>query len=337
MRETIIKENESGQRLDKYLKKYLPQAPGSFIYKMLRKKNITLNGKKADGSEKLKAGDEIRLFLSDETYEKFAGKQQTAKEQFPTAKLDILYEDSHVLLVNKPAGMLTQKAAYKDISLNEYVLGYLSKSGQWSPEEKAFRPSVCNRLDRNTSGIVICGKSMIGLQRMAELLQDRSLHKYYLCLIHGAMKEGQRLEGWLRKDEKSNQVEILKAPVEDAAQIITEYEPMKVSSEATLLKVKLVTGKPHQIRAHLAWQGHPLLGDPKYGDPKWNRKWNGRMKTAQTRQMLHAYELVMPEMNKTLKKLSGRTFTATVPEDFYKIIKEITWEHGTQEVLEVQH
>ena len=337
MRETIIKENESGQRLDKYLKKYLPQAPGSFIYKMLRKKNITLNGKKADGSEKLKAGDEIRLFLSDETYEKFAGKQQTAKEQFPTAKLDILYEDSHVLLVNKPAGMLTQKAAYKDISLNEYVLGYLSKSGQWSPEEKAFRPSVCNRLDRNTSGIVICGKSMIGLQRMAELLQDRSLHKYYLCLIHGAMKEGQRLEGWLRKDEKSNQVEILKAPVEDAAQIITEYEPMKVSSEATLLKVKLVTGKPHQIRAHLAWQGHPLLGDPKYGDPKWNRKWNGRMKTAQTRQMLHAYELVMPEMNKTLKKLSGRTFTAPVPEDFYKIIKEITWEHGTQEVLEVQH
>ena len=121
--------------------------------------------------------------------------------------------------------MLTQKAAYKDVSLNEYVLGYLSKSGQWSPEEKAFRPSVCNRLDRNTSGIVICGKSMIGLQRMAELLQDRSLHKYYLCLIHGAMKEGQRLEGWLRKDEKSNQVEILKAPVEDAAQIITEYEP----------------------------------------------------------------------------------------------------------------
>lgn len=105
---------------------------------MLRKKNITLNGKKADGSEKLKAGDEIRLFLSDETYEKFAGKQQTAKEQFPTAKLDILYEDSHVLLVNKPAGMLTQKAAYKDVSLNEYVLGYLSKSGQWSPKKKHF-------------------------------------------------------------------------------------------------------------------------------------------------------------------------------------------------------
>ena len=201
MKLITVHEQEEGQKLLKLLGSYLKEASGGFLHKMLRKKNITLNGKKADGSEKLKAGDEIRLFLSDETYEKFAGKQQTAKEQFPTAKLDILYEDSHVLLVNKPAGMLTQKAAYKDVSLNEYVLGYLSKSGQWSPEEKAFRPSVCNRLDRNTSGIVICGKSMIGLQRMAELLQDRSLHKYYLCLIHGAMKEGQRLEGWLRKNE----------------------------------------------------------------------------------------------------------------------------------------
>lgn len=158
MKLITVHEQEEGQKLLKLLGSYLKEASGGFLHKMLRKKNITLNGKKADGSEKLKAGDEIRLFLSDETYEKFAGKQQTAKEQFPTAKLDILYEDSHVLLVNKPAGMLTQKAAYKDVSLNEYVLGYLSKSGQWSLEEKAFRPSVCNRLDRNTSGIVICRK-----------------------------------------------------------------------------------------------------------------------------------------------------------------------------------
>ena len=147
MKLITVHEQEEGQKLLKLLGSYLKEASGGFLHKMLRKKNITLNGKKADGSEKLKAGDEIRLFLSDETYEKFAGKQQTAKEQFPTAKLDILYEDSHVLLVNKPAGMLTQKAAYKDVSLNEYVLGYLSKSGQWSPEEKAFRPSVCNRLE----------------------------------------------------------------------------------------------------------------------------------------------------------------------------------------------
>lgn len=321
MKLITVHEQEEGQKLLKLLGSYLKEASGGFLHKMLRKKNITLNGKKADGSEKLKAGDEIRLFLSDETYEKFAGKQQTAKEQFPTAKLDILYEDSHVLLVNKPAGMLTQKAAYKDISLNEYVLGYLSKSGQWSPEEKAFRPSVCNRLDRNTSGIVICGKSMIGLQRMAELLQDRSLHKYYLCLIHGAMKEGQRLEGWLRKDEKSNQVEILKVPVEDAAQIITEYEPLKISSEATLLKVKLVTGKPHQIRAHLASVGHPIIGDPKYGDMKINEYYRKEFKL--NRQLLHAWRLEFPELAAPLTDLSQKVVEAPVPELMNKIMQKV--------------
>ena len=305
MKLITVHEQEEGQKLLKLLGSYLKEASGGFLHKMLRKKNITLNGKKADGSEKLKAGDEIRLFLSDETYEKFAGKQQTAKEQFPIAKLDILYEDSHVLLVNKPAGMLTQKAAYKDVSLNEYVLGYLSKSGQWNPEEKAFRPSVCNRLDRNTSGIVICGKSMIGLQRMAELLQDRSLHKYYLCLIHGAMKEGQRL----------------KAPVEDAAQIITEYEPMKVSSEATLLKVKLVTGKPHQIRAHLASVGHPIIGDPKYGDMKINEYYRKEFKL--NRQLLHAWRLEFPELAAPLTDLSQKVVEAPVPELMNQIMQKV--------------
>ena len=204
MKLITVHEQEEGQKLLKLLGSYLKEASGGFLHKMLRKKNITLNGKKADGSEKLKAGDEIRLFLSDETYEKFAGKQQTAKEQFPTAKLDILYEDSHVLLVNKPAGMLTQKAAYKDVSLNEYVLGYLSKSGQWSPEEKAFRPSVCNRLDRNTSGLVVAGKTLPGLQIMAAVFKDRSIHKYYQCVVKGVIKEKQLITGFITKDEKTN-------------------------------------------------------------------------------------------------------------------------------------
>ena len=321
MKLITVHEQEEGQRLLKLLGSYLKEASGGFLHKMLRKKNITLNGKKADGSEKLKAGDEIRVFLSDETYEKFAGKQQSVTEHFPTAKLDILYEDSHVLLVNKPAGMLTQKAAYKDVSLNEYVLGYLSKSGQWNPQEKAFRPSVCNRLDRNTSGIVICGKSMIGLQRMAELLQDRSLHKYYLCLIHGAMREGQRLEGWLRKNEKTNQVEIQKEPAEGATQIITEYEPLQVSSEATLLKVKLVTGKPHQIRAHLASVGHPIIGDPKYGDSKVNERYRREYKL--NRQLLHAWRLEFPELSEPLTELSGKAFEAPMPDLMNKIVQKV--------------
>ncbi|MEI3340358.1 MAG: RluA family pseudouridine synthase [Eubacterium sp.] len=263
MKLITVHKQEEGQRLVKLLGAHLKDFPNSFFYKMLRKKNITLNGKKADGTEKLKCGDEIRLFSQMKPYEKFAGKVQP-KEKFPMAKLNIVYEDSNVIFINKPAGMLSQKSVPSDVSLNEYLLGYLEKSGQWKQEEsKAFRPSVCNRLDRNTSGMVICGKSMAGLQQMAALLRDRSLHKYYLCLVKGVMTESQHLEGYLLKDENSNQVKIFQKETEGAAHIITEYEPLYTEGETTLLKVALVTGKSHQIRAHLSSFGHPLLGDPK--------------------------------------------------------------------------
>ncbi|MEI3209715.1 MAG: RluA family pseudouridine synthase [Lachnospiraceae bacterium] len=340
MREIYIKENESGQRFDKFLKKYLSEAPGSFLYKMLRKKNIVLNGRKATGSEKLKKGDQVKLFLADETLEKFTGKQETAhsKKKLPKIQMPVVYEDEDVVFYNKPAGVLSQKAKPSDVSVVEYLMEHLLETKALRQDDlKTFRPSICNRLDRNTSGLITAGKSLAGLQKLSELFKDRTLKKYYLCLVKGTIDKRAHICGYLQKDKATNQVRISKQAGADAVPIETEYVPVAWNQEITLLKVHLITGRTHQIRAHLAWQGHPLLGDPKYGDPKWNRKWNGRMKTAQTRQMLHAYELVMPEMNKTLKKLSGRTFTAPVPEDFYKIIKEITWEHGTQEVLEVQH
>lgn len=308
MKLITVHKQEEGQRLVKLLGAYLKEAPNSFFYKMLRKKNITLNGKKADGTEKLKCGDEIRLFLSDETYEKFAGKVQP-KEKFPMAKLNIVYEDSNVILINKPAGMLSQKSVPSDVSLNEYLLGYLEKSGQWKQEEsKAFRPSVCNRLDRNTSGMMICGKSMAGLQQMAALLKDRSLHKYYLCLVKGVMTESQHLEGYLLKDENSNQVKIFQKETEGAAHIITEYEPLYTDGEATLLKVTLVTGKSHQIRAHLSSIGHPIIGDPKYGDRKVNAFF--RETHGIKNQMLHAWKLTFPELAEPLDNLSGKSFEA---------------------------
>lgn len=308
MKLITVHKQEEGQRLVKLLGAYLKEAPNSFFYKMLRKKNITLNGKKADGTEKLKCGDEIRLFLSDETYEKFAGKVQP-KEKFPMAKLNIVYEDSNVILINKPAGMLSQKSVPSDVSLNEYLLGYLEKSGQWKQEEsKAFRPSVCNRLDRNTSGMMICGKSMAGLQQMAALLKDRSLHKYYLCLVKGVMTESQHLEGYLLKDENSNQVKIFQKETEGAAHIITEYEPLYTDGEATLLKVTLVTGKSHQIRAHLSSIGHPIIGDPKYGDRKVNAFF--RETHGIKNQMLHAWKLTFPELAEPLDNLSEKSFEA---------------------------
>ena len=308
MKLITVHKQEEGQRLVKLLGAYLKEAPNSFFYKMLRKKNITLNGKKADGTEKLKCGDEIRLFLSDETYEKFAGKVQP-KEKFPMAKLNIVYEDSNVIFINKPAGMLSQKSVPSDVSLNEYLLGYLEKSGQWKQEEsKAFRPSVCNRLDRNTSGLVICGKSMAGLQQMAALLKDRSLHKYYLCLVKGVMTESQHLEGYLLKDENSNQVKIFQKETEGAAHIITEYEPLYTEGETTLLKVTLVTGKSHQIRAHLSSIGHPIIGDPKYGDRKANAFF--RETHGIKNQMLHAWKLTFPELAEPLDNLSEKSFEA---------------------------
>ena len=308
MKLITVHKQEEGQRLVKLLGAYLKEAPNSFFYKMLRKKNITLNGKKADGTEKLKCGDEIRLFLSDETYEKFAGKVQP-KEKFPTEKLNIVYEDSNVIFINKPAGMLSQKSVPSDVSLNEYLLGYLEKSGQWKQEEsKAFRPSVCNRLDRNTSGMVICGKSMAGLQQMAALLKDRSLHKYYLCLVKGVMTESQHLEGYLLKDENSNQVKIFQKETEGAAHIITEYEPLYTEGETTLLKVTLVTGKSHQIRAHLSSIGHPIIGDPKYGERKVNAFF--RETHGIKNQMLHAWKLTFPELAEPLDNLSEKSFEA---------------------------
>lgn len=318
MKQILIKENDAGQRLDRLLGRYLKEAPKSFLYRMLRKKNIILNGKKADGSERLSPGDEIRVFFSDETWDKFAGKQEdTGKAEFPRANLDIIYEDEHVLLVNKPPGMLSQKAKASDISLNEYVLGYLQHGGQWK-ESDPFRPSVCNRLDRNTSGIVVCGKSLPGLRVMSQVLRDRSLHKYYRCLVKGALREEQYLEGYLWKDPAANRVRILDKEREGAQYIATEYRPVGRVREDTLLEVCLITGRSHQIRAHLASTGHPVVGDTKYGDPEVNDRY--RKEYGLKSQFLHSFRLELPELPAPLEALSGRVFEAEFPPVMRRIL-----------------
>ena len=221
MKTFIIKENEAGQRFDKYLKKLLKEAPSSFVYKMLRKKNIVLNGKKADGSEKLNARDEVKLFLADETYDKFAGAE--VKESFPTTALDIVYEDEDILIINKPAGMLSQKAQPSDISANEYIIGYLLQSRALKETDlRTFRPSVCNRLDRNTSGLLTAGKTLKGLQDLSETLKKRTVKKYYLCLVAGCIRAPQHLKGYLMKDERQNRVFISKEKTADALCIETK-------------------------------------------------------------------------------------------------------------------
>lgn len=315
MRALIVSENESGQRLDKLLAKYLNLAPKSFIYKMMRKKNITLNGKKCDGSEKLTDGDEIKLFLADETIDKFSElKIQKVKKQ----KLGIVYEDDHIMLINKPSGMLSQKAKDTDESLVEYIIDYLLDSGKISREElRSFRPSVCNRLDRNTSGLVAAGKSLAGLQILSAAFKERTLHKYYQCVVAGEGMQPQTISGFLKKDEASNQVQIFANEVPGSAPIQTKYEPLECKDGFTLLKVTLITGRTHQIRAHLSSIGHPIVGDYKYGSSQVNE--TAKKEHGIRSQMLHSWRMVMPEhMREPLGYLAGREFTAPLPIEFYR-------------------
>lgn len=316
MKEFEIQANESGQRFDKYLAKLLPQAPKSFFYKMMRKKNITLNGKKAAGSEKLQDGDVVRLFLGSETFEKFSRREQFTRVSH---QLDILYEDGDVLFLNKPSGVLSQKAKPEDVSLVEEIISYLLDKGEVTQESlRTFRPSVCNRLDRNTSGIVAAGKSLQGLQGLSQLLKDRSLHKYYLTLAAGEIVEPSYIKGYLFKEEAQNTVRIFDGPQEGARPIETGYTPLACNGTVTLLKVQLLTGRTHQIRAHLASIGHPVIGDVKYGEESLNKKY--RQAYGLEHQLLHAWCLVFPDLEGDLEQLAGKTVTAGLPSAFERIL-----------------
>lgn len=319
MRELKIGKNEAEQRLDKLLLKYLNKAPSSFVYKMLRKKNIRLNGKKADGKEKLQEGDLVQLYLAEDTLEKFMEKKIKKEDRVGTEHLRVIYEDDQILLLNKPAGILSQKAAKGEFSLNEEMLAYLMQKGEVTKESlQTFKPSVCNRLDRNTAGILIAGKSLPAVQEINRLIKERKIGKYYKCIVAGQVKKEERIEGYLLKDEKTNKVQIRKKPFEGASEILTAYKPLEIWEEATLLEVELVTGKTHQIRAHLASVGHPIVGDRKYGDAL---RYGKQMKKGNY-QALFAYKLVFPQLEGQLEKLSQKTFTIEEPREFKALIRD---------------
>ncbi len=328
MKAIMVSEKEAGQRLDKLLTKYLNLAGKGFLYKMMRKKNITLNGKKCDGSERLAAGDEIRLFLADETIEKFS---QVTVQKVAPKKLDIVYEDEHILLVNKPSGMLSQKAKETDESMVEYVIDYLLRTGALTAGElRSFRPSVCNRLDRNTSGLIAAGKTLAGLQALSAAFRERRLHKYYLCIVAGRVDERRRIEGYLKKDAHTNQVEISRNQSEGSVPICTEYEPLAFADGYTLLKVALITGRTHQIRAHLASVGHPIVGDCKYGSPTVND--TARRVFGVRSQLLHSWKLAFAGMPEPLSYLDGKSFFARVPPEFTRIFPQCRAMERTGEI-----
>lgn len=319
MRELPIEEGAAGQRLDKFLAKYLNTAPKSFLYKMLRKKNITLNGKRAEGDERLAEGDVVRLFLAEET---IAGFQKTAAVQKTKTRPDILYEDAQILLINKPCGVLSQKAEKSDVSLVEELLSYLHEKGEITEETlRIFRPTVCNRLDRNTSGIVAAAKTLPAAQYLSGVFRDRSVHKYYHCLVKGTLCEKTHISGWLTKNARTNRVRVEKEKTSpDAVPIETSYRPLAVSGDLTLLEVCLLTGRSHQIRAHLASIGHPIVGDPKYGDSPLNRAF--KKEFGLEHQLLHSFRLEFPPSEGEFAYLGGRVFCAGEPALFLRILKE---------------
>ncbi len=322
MRQIIIKENEAGQRLDKFLNKYMDGAPKSFLYKMLRKKNIVLNGKKAEGREKLAKGDEVKLFLAEDTIEKFSGRPKAVEVVFSETqpKPDIIFEDRHVCLMNKPWGILSQKAKETDISMNELFLSYLLESGQVTQDALlTFRPAVCNRLDRNTTGLLIGGKTLLGLQVMSRLLKERSLHKFYRCIVAGEVEKDQKICGYLKKNQEDNQVTVTEKELPGSSYIETAYHVLKSNGTFTYLEVQLITGRTHQIRAHLASIGHPVLGDGKYGDEQKNRTIRSRYHLRHL--LLHSYRMQMPELDGEFCGLSGKSFTAPLPVVFKTILR----------------
>lgn len=346
MKEYRIGPNEAGQRLDKFLRKLLPEAGSSFLYRMMRKKNITLNGGKCAGSEKLLEGDVVRVWFSGETIAKFTGQSGNGaarkSSEAPVRHLSalpgkqgyhartpvpassrkafrsrILYEDADILIFDKPAGLLSQKADPSDLSANDLLLSYLLESGALRETDlRAFRPSFANRLDRNTSGLLLAGKSLSGLQALSEHLRDRSIQKFYLCGVSGIVNSPAEIRGYLRKDARTNRVAVSEQPKgKEDREIRTFYRPLQTAEERTLLQIHLITGRTHQIRAHLASAGHPVLGDPKYGDASLNRELFRQYRL--NRQLLHAFLLKFPETReKPLAALSGKTVTAPVPPEF---------------------
>ena len=342
MQEFKIGPNEAGQRLDKFLHKYLKEAGSGFLFKMLRKKNITLNKKKADGKEMLQTGDLVQFFFSDETFEKFRGasignssgdkgdkhtKDDKVFSQYQKAyetlkNIEIIYENQHVLFLNKPAGILSQKSAPTDLSVNEWLIGYLLATKALTAEQmETYKPSICNRLDRNTSGLIICGKSFLGSQQMNKLIKDRKVKKYYRTFVKGEVSKAEHIKGYLRKDESTNIVTlketIKETEKEQYAAIETAYEPISHKRDYTYLEVELITGKTHQIRAHLSSIGHPLLGDGKYGDRNWNQKYKAMQ--IPNWQLLHSYRIEFPEMDGELADLSEKSFVAWEPAIYEKL------------------
>lgn len=274
MKEFTIEKNDAGQRLDRWLSKNLPLLPAGLAQKYIRVKRIKLNGKGAKRDTRLEVGDLLQLYINDEFFD--TPEPESAFLKLFKPRLDILYEDEHILLVNKAPGMVVHGDEIEKVNtLINHIQAYLYQKGDWSPfQEHAFAPALCNRIDRNTGGIVIAAKTAEALRVMNQKIRDRELVKLYLCLVTGHMTPPDgTLKGYLWKDEVKKKVYVKPHPVPGGRTAVTRYRTLVAGQGLSLLECDLVTGRTHQIRAQLATAKHPLLGDGKYGSEKQNRQY----------------------------------------------------------------
>lgn len=312
--------NEATQRLDKFLRKLLKDVPLSTIYKAIRKGEVKVNGKKAKEKYALCEGDEV--FIKNISTETTNPEKRVKKFKVAEAHFKVTYEDNNMLMLEKWPGVLVH-SDQKDgeATLTDYVLTYLHQKGDYTPEKEiTFTPAPCNRLDRNTSGIVIFGKTFDGLKQLNEMIRERKIKKYYCALVKGRIKDGV-YEGYISKDENSNVSKVFDTPKPNTKKIAMDVKNIQSNGLFSFIEIELITGRSHQLRAHLAQLGHPIVGDDKYGDKKTNGFF--KQKFGLNYQYLYAFKLIFKNCPDSLSYMENKTIAEKLPPIFKKIKADV--------------